>query len=59
MQIVNHDIQQFGKTTRDGSADKKIWFIKQGPCMDSYRTGQIVANPDLTGPSPWPQFVAE
>jgi GAF domain-containing protein len=32
---------------------------EQGPCMDSYRTGQVVANPNLTGPSPWPQFAAE
>jgi GAF domain-containing protein len=32
---------------------------EQGPCMDSFRTGQVVVAPDLTGGSPWPLFAAE
>ena len=32
---------------------------EQGPCMDSYRTGEVVVNADLRAPSPWPQFAVE
>jgi len=32
---------------------------EQGPCMDSYRTGEVVVNADLRSPSPWPQFAVE
>lgn len=30
----------------------------EGPCMDCYRTGRVVATVDLTGPTPWPTFAA-
>jgi hypothetical protein len=30
----------------------------QGPGVDSYRTGQVVAHSDLRGPSPWPAYGA-
>jgi GAF domain-containing protein len=32
---------------------------EQGPCMDSFRTGQVVVAPDLTRGSPWPLLAAE
>jgi GAF domain-containing protein len=32
---------------------------EQGPCMDSYRTGEVVANADLRSGSQWPQFAVE
>lgn len=32
---------------------------EQGPCMDSFRTGQVVAAADLTAGSRWPLFAAE
>jgi GAF domain-containing protein len=32
---------------------------EQGPCMDSFHSGQVVAHADLAGDSPWPQFAAE
>ena len=28
----------------------------QGPCLDCYRTGQVVSNSDLGAASPWPEF---
>ncbi len=31
---------------------------EEGPCLDSYRTGQVVTHPDLTMDSPWPRFAA-
>lgn len=31
----------------------------QGPCLDCFRTGAVVANTDLESGSPWPQFAAE
>ncbi len=31
----------------------------EGPCLDCYRTGQVVQNADLGGGSPWPRFGAE
>ena len=31
---------------------------EEGPCLDSYRTGQVVTHPDLTADSPWPRFAA-
>jgi transcriptional regulator with GAF, ATPase, and Fis domain len=31
----------------------------EGPCLDSFRSGAIVAHPDLAEPSPWPRFAAE
>lgn len=30
----------------------------QGPCMDCYRTGQVVSNSNLGADSPWPEFAA-
>ena len=30
----------------------------EGPCLDSYRTGQVVSHRDLTAASPWPLFAA-
>lgn len=31
----------------------------EGPCLDSFRTGQVVSNWDLSAASPWPAFAAE
>jgi|GEM_PF-43363 len=31
----------------------------QGPCLDCYTTGETVAAPDLTAPTPWPAFAAQ
>lgn len=31
----------------------------QGPCLDSYMTGQVVINADMRLGSPWPTFAAE
>jgi transcriptional regulator with GAF, ATPase, and Fis domain len=31
----------------------------EGPCLDSFRTGAVVAQADLREPSPWPRFAAE
>lgn len=31
----------------------------EGPCLDCYRTGQIVLHSDLDIPSPWPLFAPE
>ncbi len=31
---------------------------EEGPCLDSYRSGQVVTHPDLTEDSPWPRFAA-
>lgn len=31
----------------------------EGPCLDSYHSGAVVANHDLAGPTPWPMFAAE
>ena len=31
---------------------------EEGPCLDSYRIGQVVTHPDLTTDSPWPRFAA-
>ena len=31
----------------------------EGPCLDCYRTGAVVANADIESESPWPQFAAE
>jgi GAF domain-containing protein len=31
----------------------------EGPCLDSYRSGSVVAQSDLSGTSPWPRFSAE
>ncbi|MCX6522599.1 MAG: GAF and ANTAR domain-containing protein [Actinobacteria bacterium] len=31
----------------------------EGPCLDSYRTGTVVAHPTLGPDSPWPRFAAE
>lgn len=32
---------------------------EQGPCLDSYHTGQVVVAADLRAGSPWPLFAAE
>jgi GAF domain-containing protein len=32
---------------------------EQGPCMDSYRTGEVVVTTDLRAQSKWPLFAAE
>ncbi len=32
---------------------------EQGPCLDCFRSGTVVAAPGLDGPSQWPQFAAE
>jgi GAF domain-containing protein len=32
---------------------------EQGPCMDSYRTGEVVVSADLRAPSKWPLFAVE
>ena len=32
---------------------------EQGPCLESFRTGHVVADPDLTAGSRWPLFAAE
>jgi GAF domain-containing protein len=32
---------------------------EHGPCMDSYRTGQLVTEADLSAANPWPRFAAE
>jgi len=32
---------------------------EEGPCMDSFRTGQVVVDADLTTGSRWPLFAAE
>ncbi len=29
---------------------------EQGPCLDCYTTGETVAAPNLTAPTPWPKF---
>lgn len=31
----------------------------EGPCLDSFRSGVVVAHPDLTATSPWPRFAGE
>jgi transcriptional regulator with GAF, ATPase, and Fis domain len=31
----------------------------EGPCLDCFRTGQVVLHSDLDIPSPWPRFSAE
>jgi transcriptional regulator with GAF, ATPase, and Fis domain len=31
----------------------------KGPCLDCFRTGQVVLHSDLDVPSPWPEFSAE
>jgi transcriptional regulator with GAF, ATPase, and Fis domain len=31
----------------------------EGPCLDCFRTGAVVANARLDGPTPWPRFAAE
>jgi transcriptional regulator with GAF, ATPase, and Fis domain len=31
----------------------------EGPCMDSFAAGTMVAAPDLTAVTPWPRFAAE
>jgi GAF domain-containing protein len=31
----------------------------EGPCLDCFRTGQVVLHSDLDIPSPWPEFSAE
>ena len=31
----------------------------EGPCLDCFRTGQVVLHSDLDVPSPWPRFSAE
>lgn len=31
----------------------------EGPCLDCYRTGQVVLHSDLDTGSPWPRFAAE
>ena len=30
-----------------------------GPCLDSYKSGELVFNSDLTANAPWPEFAAE
>lgn len=32
---------------------------EQGPCIDCYRTGQVVADDDLTSSTTWPSFAVE
>jgi GAF domain-containing protein len=32
---------------------------QQGPCLDSYTTGRVVINADMTVNSPWPTFATE
>jgi GAF domain-containing protein len=32
---------------------------EEGPCMECFRTGQVVADADLTAGSEWPRFAAE
>ena len=31
----------------------------EGPCLDCYRNGTVVCEPDLTAATPWPSFAAE
>lgn len=31
----------------------------EGPCLDSYRSGSVIAVADLSSPSPWPRFARE
>jgi GAF domain-containing protein len=31
----------------------------EGPCLDCYRTGRLVVDPDLAGSSVWPRFATE
>ena len=31
----------------------------EGPCLDCYRSGEVVAHDNLADPSPWPNFAAE
>ncbi len=31
---------------------------EEGPCLDCYRTGQVINHADLTMDSPWPRFAA-
>ena len=31
---------------------------EQGPCLDCFTTGKAVSAPDLTAPTPWPDFAA-
>lgn len=31
---------------------------EEGPCLDAFRSGEVVANNDLSGESPWPRFAA-
>lgn len=32
---------------------------EEGPCLDSFRTGEVVVNADLASGSAWPRFAAE
>ncbi len=32
---------------------------EQGPCLDCFRTGAVVTNPDLSEPTPWPLFAEQ
>jgi GAF domain-containing protein len=32
---------------------------EQGPCLDCFRTGAVVAHSDLTEPTPWPLFAEQ
>jgi transcriptional regulator with GAF, ATPase, and Fis domain len=32
---------------------------EQGPCLECYRSGEVVVNPDLRAGSKWPQFAVE
>ena len=49
-----------------GASSEKIQLLElfqvqndEGPCLDCYRTGQVVLHSDLDAVSPWPQFAAE
>lgn len=46
-----------------GSSTEQIMLLElfqvqneQGPCLDSYTTGRVVSNADMTAGSPWPAF---
>jgi GAF domain-containing protein len=54
-----------GKLRVIGASDEQINLLElfqiqndQGPCLDSYRTGQVVVNARLDLQSPWPEFAS-
>jgi GAF domain-containing protein len=49
-----------------GASNEQIQLLElfqvqndEGPCLDCYRTGNVVLHSDLDVPSPWPLFAAE